>query len=251
MDPRGRGAGPGGFPAGSLLCSLSHHFACTCLSILFPGSQLIPRDSCSLCESGRRPGPDPRWGTAPNHQLRDAEGIFPQGPHPGICSGLTGGFSRGGSWVGERQHRASRLGFWEMGGLVMETKWGKTSGFGLSCGCSFPPEPAVLPSHSRARWCSGGLGFPPSRAQFPLFTLYFSGKGNRSKSPGSPRGGGHEREPQHRPHRSCSRLVLDGIPWSWAPGQPLLWVPVLGLLQADLGRTGRACGNTAPALSHP
>lgn len=83
----GRGADPGGFPAGSLLCSLSHRCACSSLSTRFPGSQLIPRDGCSLA-AGQ--GLIPDGERHQNHRLWDAEGLIPQGSHPGVCSGLTG-----------------------------------------------------------------------------------------------------------------------------------------------------------------
>ncbi|XP_023774688.1 uncharacterized protein LOC111923228 [Cyanistes caeruleus] len=101
-----------------------------------------------------------------------------------------------------------------MGDFVTATKWGKTSGFGSSCCRSFLPEPVLLPLHSWAR-----LGFPPSLAQFTLFTWCFSGKRKRSGSPGSPRGGGHEREPQHCPRWSCS---FPACSWMGFPGAGLL-----------------------------
>lgn len=71
---RGVGAEPGGFPGErsrwipSWITDCSAAYPTTvpvlALSMLFAGSQLIPRDSCSLCESGCRPGPDPTQGKA-------------------------------------------------------------------------------------------------------------------------------------------------------------------------------------------
>lgn len=89
---RGVGAEPGGFPGERRRWILRWITDCSAaypttvpvlaLSMLFAGSQLIPRDSCSLCESGCRPGPDPTWGKAPEPPVHPQmlKGYFPKDP---------------------------------------------------------------------------------------------------------------------------------------------------------------------------
>lgn len=124
-------------------CSAAHpSAACSCPVRAFPGSQLIPKDSCSLCESGCRPGPDPGQG-----ELWDAEGIFPQGSHPGPCSGLAGVSPEWDpGWVSIEPASSISAGMLGNGRSGHGDKMGENLRVWVILDRSVPPEPLLLPS---------------------------------------------------------------------------------------------------------